>query len=83
MPPVTPSEILRKLVPGACTQLGVARHLRPGYDNYRSLSPELEKYCKADVKRLKFRVEPGGGKIKECLMKHKEEMSVGCPKALH
>ncbi len=42
----------------------------------------LEKYCKADVERLCPGVEPGGGKIKECLMKHKEEMSVGCAKAL-
>ena len=42
----------------------------------------LEKYCKSDVERLCPGVEPGGGKIKECLMKHKEEMSVGCAKAL-
>lgn len=42
----------------------------------------LEKYCKADVERLCPGVAPGGGKLKECLMKHKEEMSVGCAKAL-
>jgi hypothetical protein len=42
----------------------------------------LEKYCKADVSRLCPGVEPGGGRVKECLMKHKEEMSVGCAKAL-
>ena len=42
----------------------------------------LTKYCKADVERLCPGIEPGGGKLKECLMKHKEEMSVGCAKAL-
>lgn len=42
----------------------------------------LEKYCRADIQRLCPGEEPGGGRIKECLKKHKEEMSVGCAKAL-
>ncbi|MEA3277572.1 MAG: cysteine rich repeat-containing protein [Pseudomonadota bacterium] len=42
----------------------------------------IEKYCRADVERLCAGVEPGGGRIKECLKKHKEEMSVGCAQAL-
>ena len=55
----------------------------------QSMLEQLEKektalttYCKADVERLCPGVEPGGGKLKECLIKHKEEMSVGCAKAL-
>jgi hypothetical protein len=42
----------------------------------------LEKYCKSDVERLCPGIEPGGGRIKDCLMKHKKEMSVGCAQAL-
>jgi Cysteine rich repeat len=42
----------------------------------------LRTYCKADVERLCPKVEPGGGRIKACLMEHKNEISVGCAKAL-
>jgi len=42
----------------------------------------LRTYCKADVARLCPKVQPGGGRIKGCLMEHKNEMSVGCAKAL-
>ena len=40
------------------------------------------KYCKADVARLCPGVQMGGGRIIECLKAHKEEMSIGCGKAL-
>jgi hypothetical protein len=42
----------------------------------------LRTYCKADIERLCPKVEPGGGKIKECLMQHKEKLEVGCAQAL-
>lgn len=42
----------------------------------------LRTYCKADVERLCPNVQPGGGRIKACLMEHKNEISVGCAKAL-
>jgi hypothetical protein len=40
------------------------------------------KYCKADVARLCPGVQPGGGRIIACLKEHKEEMSIGCGKAI-
>jgi hypothetical protein len=40
------------------------------------------RYCKADVARLCPGVEPGGGRIIGCLKAHKEEVSIGCGKAL-
>ena len=40
------------------------------------------KYCKADVERLCPGVLPGGGRIIACLKAHKEEISIGCGKAL-
>ncbi|HEY1782533.1 MAG TPA: cysteine rich repeat-containing protein [Roseiarcus sp.] len=43
---------------------------------------EAMKYCKADVARLCPGVQPGGGRIIACLKAHKEEMSIGCGKAL-
>ena len=39
-------------------------------------------YCKADAERLGPGVEPGGGKIIACLKGHKEEVSIGCAKAI-
>lgn len=42
----------------------------------------LKTYCKADVERICPTVEPGGGRIKACLMAHKEQISVGCAEAL-
>ncbi len=42
----------------------------------------LMKYCKADIERLCPGVQPGGGRIIQCLKGHKEEMSVGCARAL-
>jgi cysteine rich repeat protein len=40
------------------------------------------KYCKADFERLCPGVQPGGGRIIACLKSHKEEISIGCGKAL-
>lgn len=42
----------------------------------------LRTYCLADIQRLCPEVEPGGGRIKACLMAHKEAMSLGCAQAL-
>lgn len=42
----------------------------------------LRTYCKADIERLCPNVEPGGGRIKECLMANQDQMTVGCAKAL-
>jgi hypothetical protein len=42
----------------------------------------LRAYCKPDIERLCPNVPPGGGRIKECLMERKMELSVGCAKAL-
>src|SRR5262249_27377736 len=38
--------------------------------------------CKADAERICSGVAPGGGKLIACLKLHKEEVSVGCAKAL-
>ena len=42
----------------------------------------LRTYCKTDIERLCSKVEPGGGKIKECLIRNQDSMTVGCAKAL-
>jgi cysteine rich repeat protein len=43
---------------------------------------KLRTYCRADIERLCPKIQPGGGRIKACLMEHKDEISVGCAKAL-
>lgn len=42
----------------------------------------LETYCRSDIHRLCAGIVPGEGRIKRCLKRHKEDMSVGCAKAL-
>jgi len=42
----------------------------------------LRNYCKADIERLCPNVEPGGGRIKACLVANQDQMTVGCAKAL-
>ena len=59
--------------------------LAPAFAQPSRLDAEMEAlrtYCKADVERLCPKVQPGGGRIKACLMEHKNEISVGCAKAL-
>ena len=43
---------------------------------------EAMKYCRADVERLCPGMQMGGGRIIACLKEHKEEVSIGCGKAL-
>jgi hypothetical protein len=38
--------------------------------------------CKADAERFCSVIAPGDGKIIACLKQHKDEVSVGCAKAL-
>ncbi len=42
----------------------------------------LRAYCRPDIERLCPKIRPGGGRIKACLMEHKDQISVGCAKAL-
>jgi hypothetical protein len=42
----------------------------------------LRAYCEPDIERLCAGVEPGEGRIKECLKAHEKEISVGCAQAL-
>jgi len=58
----------------------------PSFSQMAGINPEemkaIRTYCKADVERLCSGIEPGGGRIKACLMEKKEQMSVGCAQAL-
>jgi hypothetical protein len=39
-------------------------------------------YCKADIQRLCAGVQPGGGRIAQCLKAQQNSVSVGCAKEL-
>ena len=43
---------------------------------------DIRTYCMSDIKRLCKGIEPGGGRLIQCLKTHKKEMSVGCAQAL-
>ena len=42
----------------------------------------LQTYCKSDIMRVCPDVEPGGGRLKECLIARQDALTVGCAKAL-
>lgn len=39
-------------------------------------------HCKADAQRLCHGVQPGGGRIAQCLKAQQDQVSVGCAKEL-
>ena len=39
-------------------------------------------YCRADVQRLCQGVQPGGGRLMQCLKAHENDLTVGCAKEL-
>ncbi len=43
---------------------------------------DLKTYCMSDIKRLCKGIEPGGGRVLQCLKANKKGMSVGCAQAL-
>jgi Cysteine rich repeat len=55
--------------------LGVPATAQAGLEDIRT-------YCMSDLKRLCKGIEPGGGRLIQCLKGHKKEMSVGCAQAL-
>jgi hypothetical protein len=56
--------------------------LMPAGSSALAQQAQAMKYCKADVARLCPGMQPGGGRIIGCLKAHKEEVSIGCGKAL-
>jgi len=38
--------------------------------------------CKGDVEKLCASVQPGGGRVGECLKAHRDQLSVGCKLAI-
>ncbi|MGR7995285.1 MULTISPECIES: cysteine rich repeat-containing protein [unclassified Xanthobacter] len=43
---------------------------------------ELQKACGADIKALCAGVQPGGGRIKQCIMEKSDQISPACKTAL-
>jgi hypothetical protein len=44
--------------------------------------PNVRAACAADFKKLCSDVQPGGGRIRQCIAAHKDELSQGCRDAL-
>ena len=70
---------IRQLAIASALSLAVLASAAPNAFAQRA---EAMKYCKADFERLCPGVQPGGGRIIGCLKAHKEEISIGCGKAL-
>jgi hypothetical protein len=54
----------------------------PGNGDGKGELARVREACRADVERLCKGVEPGGGRIRECLRAHREELSDGCKAAI-
>ncbi|ABS68679.1 cysteine rich repeat-containing protein [Xanthobacter versatilis] len=64
---------------------GLALGLAPGA-RAQTVSPEqakaLRTACEADVQKLCAGVQPGGGRLVQCLKEHKEEVTPPCQATL-
>ncbi|MGH6800609.1 MAG: cysteine rich repeat-containing protein [Methylocella sp.] len=60
----------------------IASCLFVGPANAQAGLEDIRTYCVSDIKRLCQGIEPGGGRIIQCLKSHKKEMTVGCAQAL-
>jgi len=43
---------------------------------------DIKTYCMEDIERLCKGIQPGGGRLLQCLKANKKSMSVGCAQAL-
>lgn len=66
----------------ACLLATASPALAQGLGGDAAERKALRQYCGPDIQRLCPNIEPGGGRIKACLLGQKEQMSVGCAKAL-
>lgn len=62
--------------------LSAALPVTAGASELRGEIQALREYCRPDIERLCPDVMPGEGRIKDCLYRNRERMSVGCAKAL-
>jgi hypothetical protein len=71
------------LIPFACAvltlSLGAAAQDAPAP---APAEPNVRAACAADFKKLCSDVQPGGGRIRQCIAAHKDELSQGCRDAL-
>jgi Golgi apparatus protein 1 len=56
------------------------RFVKQGVSDIR-MAPNTYKHCVFDVENFCEDVEPGGGKIHDCLLQHKQEISLPCARA--
>lgn len=48
----------------------------------QAIMEKVKAACDADIERLCSNVFPGGGRIKDCLVSKKDQLTVGCAEAL-
>ncbi|MDQ0503811.1 cysteine rich repeat-containing protein [Xanthobacter agilis] len=72
---------IRPLRPTLATICAIGALLLAAPSFAQSLA-DLQKACGADVKTLCAGVQPGGGRIKQCLMEKSEQISPACKSAM-
>jgi len=67
-------------VKSAGCQTEMRSHIAKGLENIR-FAPAVNAMCTADVEDFCSDVQPGGGRVHECLLRHKEQISKQCADA--
>jgi hypothetical protein len=66
----------------ALVSLGAQAQEAPPPANTPAPATTVREACRTDLQKFCQNVQPGGGRIRECMASHKDDLSQGCRDAL-
>ena len=73
-----------KLLLAACATIAITAGAAVAQDRPQAHAATggLRIACKADLEKLCAGVQPGGGRIRDCMKAHRDQLSEGCKSAI-